>query len=87
MNIGLKHTRIKPSWSFTREDLKEAIIDSFKGKNGLEYYLYQFDKDFTLPVIGFFRPRHRYMDCDVRRFASLTDAKEYWKSLKVSKLM
>lgn len=73
-------------WSFTREDLKEVTIDSFKGKNGLEYYLYQFDKDFTLPVIGFFRSRrHRYMDDNIRRFASLEAAQEYWKNLKAVK--
>ena len=76
-----------PRWmSFTREDLKDATIDSFKGKNGLEYYLYQFDKNFTLPVIGFFRsPRHKYMDDDIRRFASLEAAQEYWKNLKAVK--
>lgn len=77
----------RPRWlSFTREDLKEVTIDSFIGKNGLEYYLYQFDKDYTLPVIGFFRSRrHRYMDDNIRRFASIEAAKEYWKNLKAVK--
>jgi hypothetical protein len=86
MNIGIKNARVKPSWSLTRADLKEVTIDSFKGRNGLEYYLYQFDKDYTLPVIGFFRPRHRYMDDNIRRFSTITDAQEYWKGLKVAKM-
>lgn len=73
--------------SFTREDLKEVTLDSFKGSNGLEYYLYQFDKDFTLPVIGFFRSRrHKYMDDNIRRFSSLEAAQEYWKGLKIAKM-
>lgn len=77
--------KVPRNWSFTKEDLKDVTIDSFKGKNGLEYYLYQFDKDFTLPVIGFFAPRHKYMDDNIRRFASLEAAQEYWKNLKAIK--
>lgn len=39
-------------------------------------------KDYTLPVIGFFRPRHKYMDTNIRWFTSLEAAQVYREDLK-----